>query len=265
MSKRIPPMIQYDISEDIPPVTSDSLETQLDDSMQFDADDFESYEDEIASMPEVVEKPKPKSEDIFDLPNLAVRPEYLDDLVSKSDTIPEGVPSPPPKSPKRPNKTPVSKPKKARKPMSEEHKKKLAIAREKAMAVRKAKAEEKKKMKALEKEEKELLKAQKVKRVQKLKKQVQEDDPVPDGVIDQGITEDIKRNNNTNHGRYITKEQLEQSQFDAITKYDTLRKQRKAEKKKKEELEKQQKELIDKLKPQGYRYRDGSNRWDSCY
>ena len=44
------------------------------------------------------------------------------------------------------------KPKKTRKPMSEEHKAKLKLAREKALAVRRAKAQEKKNMKDLEKQ-----------------------------------------------------------------------------------------------------------------
>ena len=54
--------------------------------------------------------------------------------------------------------------KKPRKPMSEEHKQKLGLAREKAMVVRKQKAIENKKMKDLDIEEKELLKKQRVKK-----------------------------------------------------------------------------------------------------
>jgi hypothetical protein len=60
--------------------------------------------------------------------------------------------------------------------MSEEHKQKLALAREKAMLVRKQKAIENKKMKDLDIEEKELLKKQRVKKVQKLKEEVEGDD-----------------------------------------------------------------------------------------
>jgi len=44
-----------------------------------------------------------------------------------------------------------------------------------------------------------------------------------------------------------------------------LRKHEKAEKKKKEALERQQAELMRKIQPQQYKYRDGSNRWDRCY
>ena len=153
--------------------------------------------------------------------------------------------------------------------MSEEHKKKLALAREKAMASRKAKAEERKKMKELEKEEKELLKKQKVKRVQKLKEEV--DDPVPDGVIDEGIAEDIKRNNDPSHGQYVmkesqrvgvtafTKKDLEDAQLEAIMKYDALRKKRKEEKKQQQIIDEGKKKMLDQINRatgNSYRYRD---------
>ena len=153
---------------------------------------------------------------------------------------------------------PMVKEKKKRKPMSEEHKAKLGLAREKAMIARKAKAEERKKMKELDNQEKELLKQQKVKKVQKLKKEVEEPEPEPQQVIQ-------KVSNS------ITRKDLEEAQYDAIVKYETLRKQRKAEKKKVQEQERQKQELMNKLKPQqsGYKARDASgrllNRWDMCY
>jgi hypothetical protein len=140
--------------------------------------------------------------------------------------------------------------------MSEEHKQKLALAREKAMEVRKANAIEKKKMKELENEEKELLKKQKVKKFQKLKESVEKSDE-----------EEIKPTTKIiNNHPSITKKDLEEAQFEAIMRYETLRKQRKAEKKEKEMIESQKKELLRKLTPQtSYKYRDGSNPWDMCY
>jgi len=77
---------------------------------------------------------------------------------------------------KEPNLTKSGKPRKQRPPMSEAHKEKLKFAREKAMAVRKKNAEERKQMKSVDKEEKELLKKQKIKRVKKLKEEVEEDE-----------------------------------------------------------------------------------------
>ena len=102
---------------------------------------------------DVMPKPKSKKEklnvnEVFDLP--------------KQTPIMEDTP------PTNVKLTKKGVPRKKRPPMSEEHKQKLALAREKAMASRKKKAEDKKVAKALDNEEKELLKKQKHKRVQKL-------------------------------------------------------------------------------------------------
>ena len=253
MSDNVPPRVQFSFGSDEPEVPEQEPPLP----------DFESYEDEVGldddqdlDLPEVVEKPKPVKEDIFDLPNLAVMPEKVkEDL--KYEGMEDGVDY---------LKEQTKGQKKKRKPMTEEHKAKLGKAREKAMVVRKAKAEEKKKMKALDNEEKELLKKQKYKKVQKLKEEVDSDEegqpvkkerlppPTRTGERDQrvGVTT-------------FTKKDLEDAQYDAIIKYDTLRKQRKAEKKKVESIEKSKQELIEKLKPKQYQYRDGSNRWDNFY
>lgn len=253
MDKNLPPRIQFNIVDD--DIISNHDEPILDESEE----DFESYEDEIHSkMPEIVEKPKPVKEDIFDLPNLSVRPDYLDDYLDIKELTDEETPKAPRKKPtaiKQIDPAPEAG-KKQRKPMSEEHKAKLALAREKAMAVRKANAIEKKKMKELENEEKELLKKQKVKKVQKLKESVEKSDE-----------EEIKPTTKIiNNHPSITKKDLEEAQFEAISKYENLRKSRKAEKKKQQEIDKQKADLINKLKqPQQYKYRDGSNPWDRFY
>ena len=240
MSNKIPPRVQFNYSME----SEEEEEKEISESVDFDVDDFESYEEEQKingfKNLEVVEKPKPVKEDIFDLPNLAVMPDEV-----KEELMEQGI-------------KPMVKEKKKRKPMSEEHKAKLALAREKAMIARKAKAEERKKMKELDNQEKELLKQQKVKKVQKLKKEVEEPEPEP-----QQMTQKVSNS--------ITRKDLEEAQYDAIVKYETLRKQRKAEKKKVQEQERQKQELMNKLKPQqsGYKARDASgrllNRWDMCY
>jgi len=48
-------------------------------------------------------------------------------------------------------------------------------------------------------------------------------------------------------------------------KYENMRKQRKAEKKKAQQLENSKKDMMQRITPQDYKYRDGSNRWDLCY
>lgn len=134
---------------------------------------------------------------------------------------------------KEPNLTKSGKPRKKRPPMSDAHKEKLKFAREKAMAVRKKNAEERKQMKSVDKEEKELLKKQKIKRVKKLKEEVEEDE-TPKKKEDKtqpiGITT-------------FSKKDLEDAQYDAILKYDAIRKQRKKEKQERLKEESVQNEL----------------------
>ena len=167
-------------------------------------------------------------------------------------------------------KAEVKKQKKPRKPMTEEHKAKLGLAREKAMASRKANAIERKKMKDLETEEKELIKTQKIKRVKKLKAEVLSDGEEesvkivkppppaePSGAIDIPKTK-----------THFSKKDLEDAQLDAIMKYEAIRKQRKAEKKEKEMVDAEKNKMLNTIQRatgNTYRYRDGSNRWDGCY
>ena len=242
MDKKLPPRVQFDFQED-----QGGAEIHEDETIDVSEEEYESYEAEMAAnMPEIVEKPKPVEEDIFDLPNLAVKPDYLE--INDPPEVPSAI--------ARVESTPKPKPvkqKKARKPMSEEHKKKLALAREKAMAVRKAKAEERKQMKEVETKTKQLRQKKKIKEMKELEEEVS-DKPKP-----------VKMSTPSYPVSTITKKDLEDAQFEAISKYESLRKQRKEEKRKKEAIEKTKQDLVEKLKPTGYRYRDGSNRWDSCY
>jgi hypothetical protein len=249
MDKKLPPRVQFDFQED--QGEAEIHEDEKIDVSQSELEEYESYEAEmVANMPEIVEKPKPVEEDIFDLPNLAVKPDYLE--INDPPEVPP-VESTLTKNPAKPK--PV-KQKKARKPMSEEHKKKLALAREKAMAVRKAKAEERKQMKEVETKTKQLRQKKKIKEMKELEEEVS-DKPKP---VKMSTPSYPSINMST-----ITKKDLEEAQFEAISKYESLRKQRKEEKRKKEAIEKSKQDLVEKLKPTGYRYRDGSNRWDSCY
>jgi hypothetical protein len=243
MSKQ-PPRVQLNFQpEEIPESSNIQLELKDD----YDEEVIDNLNDEL-EMPRVVGKPKVEESEIFDdMPDKETgekNPNFIYDNPSMNgmgeDLVIEQV-----------KQTKKEKVKKPRKPMSEEHKQKLALAREKAMAVRKAKAEEKKKMKDLENEEKELLKAQKVKKVQKLKKEVEQ------------VEEEVVQKPQQISG--FTKKDLEDAQLDAIMKYETLRKQRKAEKKRQEQLEADKQNIIRQIQPQGYRYRDGSNKWDQCF
>jgi len=246
MSKKQPPRVMLNFEPDYEPPPLRQEKPDMDINIM-DLDVQEELIEDDDMMPKIQEKEKINVKDIFD----NINEESLRDEET-GEVNPNFIYSEKPKS-----KPKVISEKKPRKPMSEEHKQKLALAREKAMEVRKAKAIEKKKMKELENEEKELLKKQKVKKVQKLKE-----------IIENSDEEEIKPTTKIiNNQPSITKKDLEEAQFDAIMRYEMLRKQRKAEKKEKEMIESQKRELLRKLTPQQqtYKYRDGSNRWDMCY
>jgi hypothetical protein len=261
MSKKQPPRVMLNFEPDYEPPPLRQEKPVMDFNIM-DLDVQEELIDDDDMMPKVQEKEKINVKDIFDNINEeALRDEETGEvnpnfIYSDKSEISYAKPH---RQDRKLAKPKVISEKKPRKPMSEEHKQKLALAREKAMEVRKANAIEKKKMKELENEEKELLKKQKVKKVQKLKESVENSDE-----------EEIKPTQTNrkiiNNHPSITKKDLEEAQFDAIMRYETLRKQRKAEKKEKEMIESQKRELLRKLTPQtSYKYRDGSNPWDMCY
>lgn len=235
MSDKQPPRVQFNFEPD--PVEEVNEETgETNPNFIYSDEEVSETIDEI--VPEVVEKEEIDEEKIFDLPNLAIRPDYLGEE---------------PKGKKQPKLTKKGVP---RRPMSEAHKAKLAEARKKATIVKAQKRKEREEEKAFKKQEKELLEKKKKKDFEKLKREVEEDEPPKEKVVKE-----------TKVVNTLTKEDLEKAQFEAIAKYELLRKQRKLEKKQAQALEAQKKELMERLKPQaqGYKYRDGSNRWDMCY
>ena len=254
MSK-VPKVANFTFSEDV--VKQDDLVLELEDDV--DVSDEEVIESD--SPIKFQKKMVIQKEDIFDLDtkpkkkkslktvvkvqdNIAVMPdEVKEDLLI--DTMESQV-----------EYVPTEKVKKKRKPMSEEHKAKLAFAREKAFASKRANAIERKKIKDLESEEKELVKLQRVKRVQKLKAEVEEDEPptksyAPSTVGMSGLS----------------KKDLEDAQLDAIMKYDAMRKERKALKKQEQMVNAEKDKMLKNIQRATgmYSYRDGSNRFDGCY
>ena len=92
---------------------------------------------------------------------------------------------------------PVKKEKKPRKPMSEEHKAKLKIAREKAMASRKQKAQERKELKELESKANQKKKASKKKELEDIVNDVPPPRPKADidpDIIQKAIDETLIKN-----------------------------------------------------------------------
>tara|TARA_R110000803_G_scaffold163691_1_gene227386 strand:+ start:1097 stop:1867 length:771 start_codon:yes stop_codon:yes gene_type:complete len=213
------------------------------------------YDEDV---PQFVEKEAINEDVIFELDNSLSE----SDNIKTTTTVVEEMPV-----------ATTVKPKKPRKPMSEAHKAKLAVAREKALETRRANALVRKKMKDVDIETKSLKNQKKVKELEVLKQDINGLSAEVAEVSEVEVKQ-VKQVNTTglsppSGGRTahsgITKADLEQAQFDAIQKYETLRKSRKAEKKKQQQLEQDQQQLINQIKPHGYKYRDGSNKWDMCY
>lgn len=180
--------------------------------------EYEEKDDNI--IPDV----KKKSEDM-----------NVNEIFNMPDSAPSGTEEDAPKLTKR------GKPRKKRPPMSEEHKAKLKVARDKALAVRRKNAAEKKELKDLQKQEKELIKKNQIKKVNKLKEEIgDEEAPEP-------IKEPIKKREASYPTSTITKKDLEEAQLEAIIKYETIRKQRKKEKQERMKHENEQKLVRDTL------------------
>ena len=148
--------------------------------------------------------------------------------------------------------TKKGKPRKQRPPMREEHKAKLAVAREKAMEARKKKAQEKKENKALELEEKELLKKQKVKRVKQLKEEVDEGSILDPPTKKEPI-------------QMFSKKDLEEAQLQAIMNYEKIRKSRKAEKQERQKKEAEEEALKAQLRRAVAPPQQEYNPFHGCY
>lgn len=203
-------------------------------------EEIEADAEEVEEEPPPVKIPKAKSkrddmnvDDIFNMPE-AAPPTNLETNVKL---------------------TKKGKPRKKRPPMTEEHKAKLAFAREKAMAARKKKAQERKENKALDSEEKELLKKQKVKRVKKLKEEVEDNN---DGSIIDPPKETIKQQS-------FTKEDLEEAQLQAIMNYEKIRKQRKEKKRIEQEKNNEQEMLKAQLRRAVAPPQQEYNPYANCY
>ena len=196
-------------------------------------------------VPEVIEREQIVENDIFDL--------KLQDDKQKEIIINEEPPTPKPQA--KTTKQTQAKQKEKRR-LSDEHRAKLALAREKALETRRRNAEEKKKMKEIETKTKELKKKKAVKDLEQLEDEVVNADksqPVISTTVQQNVM--------------FTKKDLEDAQLQAIMNYETIRKARKEEKKKQQMIEQQKKDLQKKI--QGYGARDANgrliNRWDACY
>ncbi len=163
-----------------------------------------------------------------------------------------------------PKVLPVQKPKQTRKKgrvMSEKQLQALAAARAKGIETRRRNAAEKKKMKEMEQEEKNLIKEQKVKKFNKLKKAVEED--IDEGDPPTPSVKVVEKERIVEKG--YSQEQLDAAVLEAVersvNRVEVLRKERKAVKKQAQAKEQHDakvfKEINSALKK--------PDVWDSCF
>ena len=254
MSKKVPRVVDFSFSDTPHGMDMSNIQSEINDV----PDHGDVYEQSIPDEAEfqIEEKEEIQEEDIFDMsdkmPETVKRVEKDIDLQKDIEELEADI-----VLSKKPKQV-----RKKRKPMSKEHLAKLALAREKAMISRKAKAAERAENKKLDNESKDLVKKAKQKRVQKLKKEIEEEDEPT-----------IKP---TGNGKSfgLTQADLEEAQYQAILKYDALRKQQKAEKKKAQLVEQEKQKMLNQInratgQTYGYgaRSSDGRlmNRFDNCY
>ncbi len=198
------------------------------------------------------EKPEETREESVE----SVDDEVMDDLIEQVKEVSEVETPPEPidnifEDP--PSLTKSGKPRKKRKPLTEEHKAKLAQARLKATAARRRKAAEKKELKEMEKKEKELLKKQKLKKLNELEKSLGEtpsEIKVEMAVEEKPVemaepplrSEGVKPKPKTPQSLF-SQADLDEAVFNGISAYEKVRKERKA-KKKQEEAKAQEQEKV---------------------
>jgi len=212
-----------------------------DDTVEKLMDDDIPLEDSLPiDEPEFVIKPPPKDEDLFE-PEPEPSPEKKVKIQQQEEIYPM--------DPEFKKRTPTGKLRKPRginqngtkrKPMSEEHKAKLAIAREKALAKRRANAQKRK-------EERE-----------KLNPKPKQPEPEPEPVKERSPTPAKKRDN-------ITREDLEEISLKTVIAMETMRKKRKEEKKKKQAEEQYKNEVMNTIRNANPSWMETSGIYANCY
>lgn len=208
--------------------------------------------------PEFVLKPPPKSEDLFEV---------------MSPTRPKSPPSEAEVKPVKLTKTGrvkrekgINKDGSKRKPMSEEHKQKLAQARAKAHAKRRAMGAKSREMKNKERAKKDLEILAKEKdlddELDMLKEKVgtkAEKQEVKEVVKEQA--EQVKEKKE----KGITKEDLEEISLKTVIAMETMRKQRKAEKKKKQQEEQYKNEVMNTIRQAKPSWMTTAGQYADCF
>jgi len=236
------------------PSSRDQVIDKLMDDMPMEDDDMPLDE------PEFVLKPPPKSEDLFEVmsptrPRSPVKEEEVKPVkLTKTGRV---------KREKGMNKDGSK-----RKPMSEEHKQKLAQARAKAHAKRRAIGAKSREMKSKERAKKDLEILAKEKdlddELDMLKEKVGLDQPVAKQEVKEVVKEQAQQVREKKE-KGITKEDLEEISLKTVIAMETMRKQRKAEKKKKQQEEQYKNEVMNTIRQAKPSWMTTAGQYADCF
>jgi len=186
--------------------------------------------------PDFVLKPPPKSEDLFEV----MSPTRPKSPVKEAEEPPKPVKLT--KTGRVKREKGMNKDGSKRKPMSEEHKQKLAQARAKAHAKRRAMGAKSREMKSKERAKKDLEILAKEKDLDDELNVLKEKVGAPEKVVKETVKEVVKEK------KGITKEDLEEISLKTVIAMETMRKQRKAEKKKAKQEEQYKAEVMNTIR-----------------
>jgi len=242
MSK-IPTILQYDISTDEIISYDDDDEDEVQVQQEYDdvnvADDSKDINEELLEMTAINKKKSVNKKDIFKIPEPSTdEPDDVLEEEVKEEIKELSEPTPPPTPEKKPPR--LTKRGKVRKPISEEHKRKLQEGRLKGLETRRKNAEAKRIAKQQAEEEKETLNLLKKKKSQVksklIKKELEE--------VEDELQEQLPKSK-----RMITFEDLQMIQKNTIEHIENDRLKRKAIKKKKREEKQYQDNILKKINP----------------
>tara|TARA_R110001599_G_scaffold33496_2_gene108307 strand:- start:83 stop:784 length:702 start_codon:yes stop_codon:yes gene_type:complete len=178
------------------------------------------------------------------------------EIVVIKEVIEEKTPPTPPPSPKKVKEVKTRK----KRVMTEEHKAKLALAREKALAKRRENAARKKEIKQLHKEEEEQKFQQLKHRVRPNKTAKEEEVMESSGVIEEEVKKELKKTN-----KNYTQEDLDNAVLNGIMKYEVIRKDRKKKKQEVKELSKHEESVRQQVRQIINKPVEDYNYFDNCY
>jgi len=242
--------LKIDIVDDAKPAGGSDL---LTDELPFDSDDENLP---AGLIPSFSAKPAPTDE-IFDEdeePSISLHGIPTEPIEKKPPPQVKVVPEPEPEVITKPAEKPVKLTKKGRprKPMSEEHKAKLAQSREKAMAKKKYLAEQRAITKSQEKEIKEkefkISQAKNKKRLDELNSQMPEPPPAPAPSPRSPTPKPTRQEVEKKMSSNITMKDLEEMSLKTVITMEKMRKQRKEAKKKAQQEQAYQQEVMETIK-----------------